>query len=139
MTTQRGAREAYYDASARASEVARQLAFAGIALVWVFSGASDAKGLLQMPSALQLAGVGLAASLASDLLQYALATVLWAWWHRSSEKQQLESTNRIDDDLEIVTPPWINYPALVFFYAKLGTLVVAYGIIVWHLSFNVRT
>lgn len=64
-----------YDySSQKASEVTRQLAFAGIALVWIFKlGGENPK----IPGELIAPTFCFALTLAFDLLHYVIATILW--------------------------------------------------------------
>lgn len=105
------AREAYYEYSKKASEVARSLAFAGIALIWVFK--TDANGIPKVPDDLLLPTALLAASLAFDLLQGVAGSVIWGPFHRLKEREREPG-----DDPEIDAPAWINWPTLFFFWGK---------------------
>jgi hypothetical protein len=113
--------KAYQDRSATASTVARQLAFAGIAIVWVFSGASPINGKLSVPQDLLRVGFFLVIALACDFLQYVWGALAWGVFHRSKETN-LHSSPQTD----FLAPAWINYPAIAFFWAKLVMVMLAY-------------
>jgi hypothetical protein len=71
------ARECYYSHSGNASAAARQIAFAGIAVVWVFNQPQSGQ-LLALPDALVMVLLLLCATLACDLLQYAFSAAVAA-------------------------------------------------------------
>jgi len=58
------------EASDKSSEINRQLAFAGIAIIWVFR--TDSGGRQIVPEELFLPGLLLVLSLSFDLLQYVI-------------------------------------------------------------------
>lgn len=65
----------YYEFSGKTSDIARHLAFAGIALVWIFkTGAAPAT---KIPQELHIPTILLALTLAFDLLQYFAGTAIW--------------------------------------------------------------
>jgi hypothetical protein len=111
-------RETYYEFSGKASDVARQLAFAGIALVWIFR--IDSRPAPSLPRELAL-----------DLLQYALAALIWGTFHRYHEKRLKDKRK----DPELTAPPYFNWPAQICFLIKLVSVVIAYILIInyiWH-------
>jgi len=118
------ARGAYYEASGKLSDIARQLALAGFAIIWVFK--SDTNGAVRVPPELGAPAFFLAVTLALDLLQYASKTLTWGWFHRSSEKQAPNQEN----DPTVSAPAWLNWPAISFFIAKLVSLVIAFAQII---------
>lgn len=128
------ARQTYFDSTAKASDIARQLAFAGIALIWVFSGAKNGNDVAAMPERLLNAGFWLCLSLAFDFLQYVVKAAVWGFWHRSLEKKLFRENGRIDDETESEAPPWINYPAIGLFWFKLWFVAVSFaniGLFLW--------
>jgi len=111
------ARQAYYDHSGKASDVARALAFAGIALIWIFK--IEDEGGPHIPAELLLPAALLAISLACDLLQYISLTLAWGIYHRVKEKAGTKAGT------EFQAPNVLNWPGLVFFWGKLFS--VAWG------------
>ncbi len=113
-------RETYYTYSGKASDIARQLSLAGIAIIWVFSGGGVSTGVaIHIPKDLTFVGLILIGGLAADFLQYFWASGVWGAFGRIKERQVQKS----DDFL---APPWLNYPTNVFFWGKLILVVVAY-------------
>lgn len=117
------ARQAYYDYSGKASDVARTLSFAGIALIWVFK--VEGNDAPRVPNELVFPALLLAASLACDLLQYASASIFWGVFHRVKEKDSSAT-----EDLEFQAPRWINWPTNVFFWGKLGFVAWGFALLV---------
>jgi hypothetical protein len=109
----------YSAASAKASEVGRQLAFAGIAIVWLFSGGeTNDSGGLDIPPDLLRPGLFLVLTLGFDFLHATYAAGAWGAFGRV-----LERRGRTD---HIELPRWIHWPSLFFFWTKLACLGLGY-------------
>jgi hypothetical protein len=109
----------YYAHSASASAVSRQLAFAGLAAVWIFK--VTVAGVDRVPSDLVPAAAFLVTALGCDLLQYIAATAFWGGFRRWKEWERnraKESGTKFVD--EFVAPAWINWVGNAFFWAKLA-------------------
>ncbi|MDP8217159.1 MAG: hypothetical protein P9M03_00325 [Candidatus Theseobacter exili] len=117
-------RETYYILSGKASDVARQLAFAGIALVWIFK--QEARGIPEIPTNLILPSALLASALAFDLLQYIWASAIWGGFQKYHEKKRGEE----EKDPDLIAPNWFNWPTLTFFWFKLVFVITAYFLII---------
>jgi hypothetical protein len=100
----------YYAHSGSASDVTRQAAFAGIALVWIFN--SKANETITLPESLLWPTLFLIACLACDLLHYISSAAIWGLFHRIKEKQG------VLEDTEISASPYFNWPALGLFWSK---------------------
>ena len=119
----------YYAArSTKASDVARQLAFAGLAVVWIFKTGDN--GLYSVPHGLVWPTVLMIGTLASDLLQYAVASLLWGTFHRLKERELLKEDRATANDKEFEASPWINWPGLAFFWVKLFLVSAAYILLI---------
>jgi len=113
---------AYFsDHSGRASDVNRQLAFAAIAIVWVFRGAEG--GPLSIPNQLLWAGLFSSLALAADLVHYLVAAICWGTYARHLEKKHYRTDQRFK------APTWLNTPAWIFFAGKIVAVAIAYGFI----------
>jgi hypothetical protein len=124
------ARGIYYDRSGIASEVARKLAFAGIAIVWIFSGGTPSNvNKVHIEHDLRWAAVLFTAALALDLLQYSWAAAAWGMFSRHKERTLGRGSTE-----EFGAPNWINYPTIICFSFKLATLAVAFVIVLVFLS-----
>lgn len=113
------ARDIYYDRSGLASSSARQLAFAGIGIVWVLS----TEGVIspQALPGLRLPLLVFVVALALDLLQYYGASLMWGCFHRYKEKKGEEEFSG--------APDWVNWPANVGFWGKGLSVAIGYVIL----------
>lgn len=116
------ARDGYQIHSAKASDVARQLAFAGFGVVWVFKPSDG--GIKQIPEALYFAAIFFVLALCCDILQYVCATFTWGVFQRLKECEFLRAGKDKTD--EFLAPGWINWPALLFFWGKQVMLGIGY-------------
>jgi hypothetical protein len=119
-----GYKEDYDYFSSRASDVARQLAFAGVAVVWIFRVGEGLDAAL--PENLLTPLALLALALLLDLLHYVMGALVWGSFHRFKEKQ----LKRISDDPEVAAPKWCNWPINLLFGLKIVAVVVAYSLLV---------
>jgi hypothetical protein len=117
--------ETYQWFSAKLSDVNRQLAFAGIALVWAFR--LDAKPVPGIPKELFLAVSLLVLGLALDLLHYAYSTAVWGFFHRYHEA-------RSTGDPDIEAPRCLNWPPLVIAWGKVAAVAAAYVCILFYIG-----
>lgn len=118
-------RKAYYEYSGKTSDVSRQLAFAGIALVWIFRIPNE----LRVPDGLLFPTALLAFALGCDLCHYVAGTLIWGGAHRRREKQ-LKDPN---DDPESTAPAWYNYPGNACFVLKVIFVIWAYMLIITYI------
>ncbi|WLA08668.1 hypothetical protein [Xanthomonas translucens] len=112
--------ENYYVYSGKASDIVRQLALGGIAIIWVFQVAEGKSHTL--PSELFFPLKLIVAALAADLLQYAIGGLIWSAYHRYKE-------GHLTTDEFFKAPTVINWPSLGFYYAKVVLVITAY----WYL------
>jgi hypothetical protein len=120
-----GIRDNYSFHSGKVSDIIRQMALAGVALIWVFK--SEVQGQAKIPNDLIPAAVLIVSGITLDFLQYVAGTLMWGIRARKLEKQSKQ------DDDTVPLPDWINYPALVFFWTKIPTIVAAYAILIYFL------
>ena len=110
------ARTAYDGFTGKASDSARSLAFAGIAVVWVFR-----VGATSIPPDFILPLLLFSASLGFDLLQYVVAGILWGTFLRHKEQQ-----TDVDETTDFEAPAWINWPGNTLFGLKLLAVFLGY-------------
>lgn len=103
----------------KASEIIRQSALSGIALIWIFK--TEVNGKTIIPLDLLIAGLWIITVLIFDLLQYLVGAKLWALLRDHKEKNKI---------YEFQAPDWINYPAWGFFIAKVIFIFYAYWYII---------
>jgi hypothetical protein len=118
-------RDTFYTFTGKASDISRQLAFAAIAVIWLFK--SDEKGQLSIPNELVLPGILVVSALTLDLLQYCLGAGIWYSFYRSQEKQ------RALEDKEITHSVWLERPLSAIFWIKVALVVAAYCLILVYL------
>lgn len=111
----------YY--SGKSSEINRQLALAGIAIIWVFKG--DVAGELIVPITLVPAGLLLIIGLAVDLLHYVIAGEVW---------KRVTITNEQAGMAEFTVKPWVNKFGDVLYWVKIVATVIAYGFLIHFLA-----
>ncbi|MCG8092479.1 MAG: hypothetical protein JAZ17_02445 [Candidatus Thiodiazotropha endolucinida] len=121
------AREAYYDHSGAASLVARQVAFAGIAIIWIFK--TDSLNTLNLPEPLLYPALLIIVSLVLDLSQYVYSSAAWGIFHR-----RMENKYGVDYEGEVYAPAKINWPSNVFFLGKILALVIGYFLLIKYAS-----
>ena len=117
------ARDCYYSHSGNASAAARQIAFAGIAVVWVFNRPLASR-TINLPDELVGVLLSLCIALAFDLLQYTFSTATWGFWSRRKEKQ---FKHKFHDDPSVEPPAFLNWPGIIMFWSKLVVLLWAYA------------
>lgn len=119
------ARDSYDYFSSKASDVSRQLSFAGIAVVWLF--AINEGEHIELPVTLIVALIFFVVSLSCDLLHFAWGSFIWGKYARSHEKREIDGREvvRPDDDHIPDPDPKINWPSIFLFWMKL--LCVAIG------------
>ena len=114
-------KEDYYWYSGKASDVARKIAFAGIALIWVFK--MDADPVPRIPADLLLPAALLAIALGLDLLHYMAGAGIWwgfHWWHERKLKDPSA------EDPELAHGYGLVAPLHTLFVVKLACVVAAY-------------
>lgn len=115
----------YEDMTAKVSELSRQLAFAGIAVIWIFKdgGAVAPAGAppTLIPRDLILAMCAFVAFLSLDYLQYLSASVVWRIYARHKEIQCEKVNAPVTEDFS--HPAWISWPYTPFFYLKIVAMV----------------
>lgn len=118
VTTLAEYRAAYKELSGTASTIARNLGFAGIAIIWVFKQGDD--GDLFVPKDLFWPGLLITVGLTLDFLQYVIGAAMWGAFARIKEMAGFKN----DDDF--LAPRWMNWPALFFFWTKFLIMICAY-------------
>jgi hypothetical protein len=106
----------YADHSRQASTVCRQLAFAGIAIIWIFRSVAEEPGEPLLPREFLGPGALIVLALAADLLQYAWASAIWGRVSR-----RMEQTGNTED-----APAWVNWPTDALFWLKIVCVMIAY-------------
>ena len=113
-------RKTFYEFSEKASNATRQLAFAAIAVIWLFKKETP-QGQLSIPHDLIFPGILVVAALAADLLQYTVGAGIWYTYYRYLE---LKGISEVSDHSS-----WLDGPIQVLFWGKIVFVILAYFLI----------
>ena len=108
----------FYTFTGKLSDINRQIAFAGIALIWVFKKTEGNETIIS--NELVFPAILLAISFGVDMLQDIYQSIAWAIFHRKHEKIKTE------DDPELLASPKMNYPSWILFSMKIILVIIAY-------------
>jgi hypothetical protein len=111
-------KELYYFNTGKTSDISRQLAFAGFAVIWIFKDTN-----LKVPNELIIPGIFLGITLLLDIFQYFFLGT--AWWIVYKWISKCEQT-------------WISYCGWIFYVLKIMSLIVAYFYIIFWLISNYK-
>jgi len=120
-------RENYYFHTGKVSEISRQLAFAGLALIWIFIGL-EIQETLAIPNALIWPGILILVTLALDFLHYLTAAAIWGIYGRAKERAGISQST------EFKAPRHLNWPAIVLFILKATAIIIAYILLIRFLA-----
>ena len=109
------------------SEVARQAAYAGFAVIWIFKTGTETS--YHLDRSLILAGTLLALALACDLAQYAVT--VWLRRRNARAEELLHGVDYNGDDLTL--PLNINRGPYAFFALKVALVAAGYAILIYYL------
>ena len=106
------ARQNYYDFSGIMSEVNRKLAFAGIAVVWIFAITEKSAGTVRLPDVFYVPLGMFVLCLAFDLAHYVVASASWGVFHRVKERCG------VSEEDDFLAPKYINWAPLFLYWGK---------------------
>ncbi|MFJ9021606.1 hypothetical protein ACIRPU_16755 [Streptomyces sp. NPDC102259] len=123
-------RDAYYKAADAVNQQVRQLALAGIAVVWLLAGGLQSSKI-NLNDTLLAAGICLISALALDLLHFVFKTATFAIWVRVKEVEKRGNDKGKNVDKEDIgdAPDFILPTLWVLFYLKVAAIGAAYGLI----------
>jgi hypothetical protein len=113
----------FLQVTGKASEVVRQLAYAGFAVIWVFSATGPANTggeRFLVPVQLIPAAILFGVALLVDALQYMIQAVRWTVLHSAADK----ATKTVDDEYPV--PDDIDIWPQRLFFTKGAVVVVGY-------------
>lgn len=117
-------RDKYKEYSRSASGLSRQLAFAGIATIWVMK--TVVNGNPTIPEKFLFPMALLVCALFFDLLQYLLGTLIWSQYYRYLRFKNAPL------DKEDDAPWFLNKPISAMFYLKVAFVIAAYIQLIRH-------
>ena len=115
-------RKDYQYFSGKLGDNSRKLAFAGIAVVWIFKQGES--GAYVIPPILKTAMLLFVSTLSFDLLQYIYQTTTWGIYHRYNERKF-----KGKEDIKLLAPYFLNWPSNFLFWSKVVCLVGGYFVI----------
>ena len=104
-------RDAYDYYTGKVSDIVRQLAYAGIGVIWILKVGTDNGGIAFDAALVQVLHLYVYA-LAADLLHYVISSASWGIYNKIKEHQKTPA------DKDFKAPGIINWPSLVFFWGK---------------------
>jgi hypothetical protein len=120
-----------YEFTKQTSDLVRQFAFAGIAIVWIFRGEKTTDHLI--PEELIDPIFYLVVTLVFDFFQYLTPSIIWTSFFLFYEKK---NAGNVDVD---ITASWLwSVPGIICFVCKVITLVISYYYILNFLIARVR-
>lgn len=120
----------YHQDSAQASDIARNLNYALLGVVWILSKESIAN-----LSTFKLPLILIVVSLTADFLQYFVKGFLEKCHFDNQEKKATDTEGHIDEDYDAAPyPKYIKIVAQIFYYLKLCAITIATIIILCTLA-----
>ncbi|MFH0843715.1 MAG: hypothetical protein V1903_14010 [Bacteroidota bacterium] len=113
----------YEEASLKVSDLTRQMALAGIAIIWIFRQTDQQNQLIckeLIPPLLLFV-----TTLTFDILQYIYKTIAWYIFFRNREKK----VKKKNPDPLTQAKPIMNRPAWICFWIKVISLITGYILI----------
>jgi hypothetical protein len=114
--------EQYQEYTKDVTEQGRKLGFGGVAICWLFK-LDD----FTFPILIYWALVFLIAFFITDLLQPFIGSLILRFFTQNQEAKAWRDTNSIEG--EILKPRWVDRPAFIIFFVKVGSLFCGYGVI----------
>jgi multisubunit Na+/H+ antiporter MnhB subunit len=112
-----------YDFTKITSDLVRQFAFAGIAVIWIFK--NDKSSPFLIPTELFNPLLFLVITLVFDLLQYLFPSIIWTLFFLYYEKKHNGNTKvKVKANKGLSAPGWICY------FGKITTLIIAYSLLI---------
>ncbi len=121
-------REDYVRYSTNVSNLSRNLAYAGIGIVWIFKHTNSEnvdKALSMIPVELRLPLILFIVVLIIDLFQYFVQILIWYPYYVSKKK---ENRDKNEEDVILNEPEKYNIIPWLLWLAKLIVVIVAYYI-----------
>ncbi len=115
-----------YEFSKSTSDLVRQFAFAGIAIIWIFKIEKPVDHLI--PAKLFKPLLFLIFTLCFDLLQYLIPSIIWWIFYSYHERKGRSGNYEIKADGRLSLPGWICY------LGKIIMLVIAYILITKYIT-----
>lgn len=122
----------YEDYTTLLSTTSRQLAFAGIAIIWIFK--TEQSGTYILPDGLLFPIIAFSLYFCFEFLQYFVASIIWYFFYRYHEKKRVVVTDDPDIEASVYCERTISF----FFYLKLCSVFIAYGLLIKFLFLKIQ-
>ena len=113
--------EEFYTFTSKASDVNRQLALAGIAIIWLFKNPDGS--IKVIPEELSNPTFFLVSSLGVDLFQYLLGSIIWGLFF---EYKEWQINNKKVKNENIKAPNIFSWTITGLFFIKIVLMLIAY-------------
>ena len=121
-------KDTYEGHTSTLSNINRSIAFAGIAVVWIFK--KTEAGEISLDEDFLLPVILFIAGLAFDMLQYIYQSLAWYFVFRNKERQfQERRRTEVEPSDEFEHSYWITYPAWTLFTIKVSFVIVGFTIL----------
>jgi hypothetical protein len=109
----------------KASDVMRQLALLGYAVIWIFK--KETTHGPAVPSELKWSAILFGVALFLDFVQYVSGAIGWTFYNKSLYKRH------VDRDEDVDPPSGLYYLAYAAFFGKIVALAIAYLFLLYRL------
>jgi hypothetical protein len=118
----------FYELSGKASDFNRQIAFAGIAIIWLFKITTSNSTIIPKELILPVKLFVLALSL--DLIHYVCSSTIWGFYFLIMERRQFREEDEVTHSGLLAIPIWLLY------YSKIIVVLVAYYLLFIYVQRN---
>lgn len=112
-----------HEYTSKASDIARQLNFAGIGIIWIVKTTFPELKLSSSELLIPLALIAL--SLIFDFLQYLIGGIVWIMFYKKKEEEGIAKDFNLTVDNE-----WRSQLLYTFYYVKFTLMLIAYIFII---------
>jgi hypothetical protein len=120
-------RNTYYESSGKVSDLSRQLAFAGVAIIWIFRIGNQSGGI-PFSKQLLIPLYCFVLGLALDLGQYIYKTIVW--WALNTYHWRKHRSNETDVEVS----GWFNVPSNIMFWGKIAFIAYGYFLLLTYIK-----
>lgn len=107
--------------TSKASDITRQLALGGLAIIWFFKDGKIIDARLLIPL------ITLPLALMADLAQYVIGGYTWNGFFVRNEKEAIKN-QQVDPDIK--APRNLNRPIYIFYWIKIILVLISYLLII---------
>lgn len=124
-------KEDYYLFTGKLSDINRQIAFAGLAIIWIFKKGENSD--IQLDIELVKPAIFIVCALAFDIFQYIYQSIIWSLFYTYYNRKHKS------EEYKIESPEYLNYPSWFFFFLKVILVLIAYWKIFEYLLTKIKS